>query len=165
MTHKLTGLIKGIVVVGSRLCKSDRFRYKRSLNGDPKQQKKSESDSGVPEFRSLLTKCPPLKKFNSGTLKKTDTDVVSTSASVFSTSKVPAHIISNGSTVRNGSVDSTCFQKSISTGQCPLKLRGLKMKEIVTPSQRVSFKMPKRPRLEKAFFVAARAPRTHLVNL
>ena len=66
----------------------------------------------------------------------------------FPTKQVPAQIISNGSTVRHGSVDSTCFQKSISTGQCPVKLRGLKMKEIVTPSQRVSFKMPKHPRLD-----------------
>ena len=68
MTHEFTDQIVGIVVVGSRLCKSDRFRYKRSLNGEPKQQKKPESESGVPEFRSLLTKCPPLKKFNSGML-------------------------------------------------------------------------------------------------
>ena len=70
MTHKLTDSTVGIVVVGSRLCKSDRFQYKRSLNGDPKQQKKAETESGKPEFRSLLTKCPPLKKFNSGTLMK-----------------------------------------------------------------------------------------------
>ena len=57
-------------------------------------------------------------------------------------------MITNGSSVgRNGSVDSTCLQKSVSTGQCPIKLRGLKMKEIVTPSQRVKFKMPKRQRL------------------
>ena len=55
--------------------------------------------------------------------------------------------------MRNGSVDSTCFQKSISTGQCPVKLRGLKMKEIVTPSQRVSFIMPKRPRLDQKLSV------------
>ena len=79
--------------------------------------------------------------------------IIPACASVSSAGKVPSHIISNGSTVRNGSVDSTCFQKSISTGQCPVKLRGLKMKEIVTPSQRVSFIMPKRPRLDQKLFV------------
>ena len=80
--------------------------------------------------------------------KSDETFRIVATSEFFQHDKVPAHIISNGSTVRNGSVDSTCFQKSISTGQCPVKLRGLKMKEIVTPSQRVSFKMPKRPRLD-----------------
>lgn len=60
----------GIVVVGSRLCKSDRFRYKRSLNGDQKQQKKTESTSGIPEIRILLQKCPQVRKFNSVAFKK-----------------------------------------------------------------------------------------------
>ena len=60
----------GIVVVGSRLCKSDRFRYKRSLNGESKPPKTIEKDSGVPEFRTLLKKCPPLRAFNSGSLTK-----------------------------------------------------------------------------------------------
>ena len=83
----------------------------------------------------------------------------------FQHDKVPAHIISNGSTVRNGSVDSTCFQKSISTGQCPVKLRGLKMKEIVTPSQRVSFKMPKRPRLDHKLFIGLHGQTCSIVSL
>ena len=71
MTHIVWVILQsslGIVVVGSRLCKSDRFRYKRSLNGEQKPQKKIENESSLPEFRSLLTKVPPLKKFNSGSL-------------------------------------------------------------------------------------------------